>query len=183
MGSPMHASAGPGALRVRAAVGAVAAAIALAGTLALSACAGFTPLYGQGGLGRAMGSISIQTPRTRTGHLLREQLEDQLAVRRGAVEPARYRLAVVMDESRRARGLNPDDTPTRYELRLQLTYTLTDTSTGQVVLKASKPVMISTDAVLQPYASIAAQQDAELRAATEAAQLIRTDVALALSGK
>ena len=37
------------------------------------------------------------------------------------------------------------------------------------------------DAVAQPYASMAAQQDAEQRAADEAAAMIRTDVALALA--
>src|SRR3569832_2423059 len=89
--------------------------------------------------------------------------------------PAQYRLAVVSVERRRARGLNPDDTPTRYELKLDLTYTLTEIAGGKVVLKGAKPIFISTDAVVQPYASVAAQQDAELRAATEAAELIRTN--------
>jgi len=156
--------------------------LALAASLPLlGACAGFTPLYAQQGLAAGMSAIAVETPQTRTGYLLREQLEDQLAVRKDT--PAQYRLAVVIVERRRPRGLNPDDTPTRYELKLDLTYTLTEIAGGKVVLKGAKPIFISTDAVVQPYASVAAQQDAELRAATEAAELIRTDVALALAGK
>jgi LPS-assembly lipoprotein len=159
----------------------VLSALALAATLPLGACAGFVPLYSQQGLAAGMSAISVETPQTRTGYLLREQLEDQLAIRKDA--PAQYRLTVVIVETRRPRGLNADDTPTRYELRLRLTYTLTEVPGGRVVLKGSKPIFVSTDAVIQPYASIAAQQDAEQRAATEAATLIRTDVALALAGK
>src|SRR4051812_10004552 len=106
-----------GAARLRAAMAAAALVCA-----PLAGCAGFTPLYSQQGLAAGMSAIAVDTPQTRTGHLLREQLEDQLAIRKD--RPAQYRLAVVIEEQRRPRGLNSDDTPTRYELRLKLTYTL-----------------------------------------------------------
>jgi LPS-assembly lipoprotein len=157
-------------------------ALALAALLPLmiGAC-GFQPLYAQPGVTGGMSAISIVTPQTRTGYLMREQLEDELAVNKGATP--RYKLAVAIVERRRPRGLNPDDTPTRYELRLDVTYVLTELPGGKVLLTRTRPVFISADAVVQPYASIAAQEDSEQRAASEAAQAIRTDVALTLSGK
>ena len=149
-------------------------------TLAVSAC-GFTPMYANPQLGANMRAIAITTPQTRTGYLLREQLNDQLAVDRMATP--RYRLAIAIVERRRPRGLNPDDTPTRYELHLDVSYTLVDAENGKTLLKETRPVFVSADAVVDPYASIAAQEDSEQRAAQDAAQIIRTDVALALSGK
>ena len=145
----------------------------------LGGCAGFQPLYGHGALAADLSAISIQTPQTRTGFLLRQQLADELALKKDV--PARYRLSVTFDEVRRPRGLNLDDSPTRYELRLNLTYVLVEAATGKVMLKASKPVDVSTDSVVQPYASIAAQQDAEQRAASQAAEMIRTDIAMTLA--
>lgn len=152
--------------------------LALAGLLPILGGCGFTPLYAEPGLVGDLRAIEVSTPQTRTGALLREELEDALAVRHDA--PARYRLDVQIADRRRARGLQPDDTPTRYELRLDVTYTLTEAPSGREILKKTKPLFITSDATDQPYAGIAAQQDAEQRAASEAAELIKTDVALAL---
>lgn len=149
-------------------------------TLSVSAC-GFTPMYANPQLAPNMRAIAVTTPQTRTGYLLREQLNDQLAVDREA--KPRYRLTVAILERRRPRGLNPDDTPTRYELHLDVTYTLVEAETGKTILKQTRPVFVSADAVVDPYASIAAQNDTQERAAEEAAEIIRTDVSLALSGK
>ena len=80
--------------------------------------------------------------------------------------------AVVRDDAKGA---------TRYELRLDLTYTLSEAQGGKVLLKKTKPVFITADATDQPYSGIAAQQDSQARAASEAAALIRVDVALAIS--
>ena len=148
--------------------------------LGVSAC-GFTPMYANPQLSQNMRAIAITTPQTRTGYLLREQLDDQLNVDRTATP--RYRLAVAIVEKRRPRGLNPDDTPTRYELHLDVTYTLVEAEGGKTILKQTRPVFVSSDAVVDPYASLAAQEDSQERAAEEAAEIIRTDVSLALAGK
>ncbi len=155
--------------------------LAILGLAALTGACGFQPLYADPKVSGGMRAIAIQTPQTRTGYLMREQLRDELAVNTDLTP--RYRLVITIAERRRPRGLNPDDTPTRYELRLDVGYTLTEIDGGKVLLKATRPVFISADAVVQPYASIAAQNDSEERAATEAAQIVRTDVALALAGK
>ncbi len=152
--------------------------IAIVGLFSVTAgCAGLTPLYAEPGVTSGLHAIAIDTPQTRTGYLIRQQLEDELATGK---EAPRYRLAVTLVERRRPRGLNPDDTPTRFETRLDVNYTLTDTD-GKVLLQRSHPVFVSVNAVVQPYASIATQQDGEERIAREAAKAIRTDVALALS--
>jgi LPS-assembly lipoprotein len=155
----------------------------LAALMLLSAtagCVGFTPLYADPGVAGGLHDIVIDTPQTRTGFLLRQQLEDELAISKDA--PPRYRLAITVIERRRPRGLNPDDTPTRYESRLDVSYTLTELG-GKVLLQRSRPVFVSVNAVVQPYANIVTQDDSEQRVAREAAQLIRTDVALALAAK
>ncbi len=156
-------------------------AMAAALLLPLIGGCGFTPLYAQPTVGAGLSGVSLETPDTRTGYLLREQLTDALGLKSGA--PAQYRLKVQVSERRRPRGLNPDDTATRYELRLDVSYTLTEINGGKVLLKKTRPVFVSDNQTQEPYANIAAQQDSQLRAATEAAQMIKTDVALAVSGQ
>lgn len=158
-------------LRILAIVGALATTAGCAG-------AGLTPLYAEPNVASNLHAVSIDTPKTRTGFMLRQQLEDELAV--SNTETPRYHLAVTVVERRRPRGLNPDDTPTRFETRLDVSYTLTDAD-GKVLLQRSRPVFVSVNAVVQPYASIATQDDSEERVARAAAQVIRTDVALALT--
>jgi LPS-assembly lipoprotein len=155
--------------------------LAIAALAALTGACGFQPLYAQPNVVGGMRAISIVTPQTRTGYLMREQLSDELAVNKDLTP--RYRLTITILERRRPRGLNPDDTPTRYELHLDVGYTLTEIEGGKVLLKGMRPVFISSDAVVQPYASIAAQGSSEERAASEAAQIVRTEVVLALAGK
>jgi hypothetical protein len=147
---------------------------------ATTGCAGFTPLYADPGLAGGLRDIAVTTPNSRTGYLLRKDLEDDLGVSKG--EAPRYRLVIGIVERRRPRGLNPDDTPTRYENRLDVNYTLTDGS-GKVLLQRSRPVFFSANAVIQPYATIATQLDSEERLARQAALLIRTDVTIALARK
>jgi LPS-assembly lipoprotein len=163
-------------------IGRIRTTLLLAAAAVSVAACGFRPLYGDPAVTEGMRSIAIVTPQTRTGYLLREQLRDQLAMT-GAIDKPRYRLTVAIQERRRPRGLNPDDTPTRYELRLDLTYTLAEAEGGKVILKGARPVFISSEAVVQPYASITAQQDSEERAATEAATIIRTEIAQVLAAK
>ena len=144
--------------------------------LALSAC-GFTPLYGEAGLAPALSSIDVDISQTenRTGHLLREELDDALA--RDRARPAAYRLALVVDEDRYARGLRVDDVATRYEVALTVNYILTDARTRRQLTTGITQVSVSYDSADPPYAAIAAYQDGQERAATQAAERIRIDLA------
>lgn len=147
----------------------------------LAGCAGFTPMYAQPGVVSGASRIDVRTPNTRTGYLLRESLEDALAWDRSA--PAAYRLQVRLNERRTPRGLDENRVATRYEVRLEATYVLTELGTGRVLLRGSRPVNITYDTTDQPYAGVVAQQDSQVRAADQAAQLIKTDVITYLASR
>ena len=140
--------------------------------LTLSGC-GFTPLYGVQGVGPGLAAIEVVAPQGRAGFLLREHLDD--AFGRGAAAPA-YRLTMNLAENRYPRGVRVDNVANRYELQLIVDYTLTATA-GGVVKTGHVQASVTYDSADQPYASIAAEQDGQDRAAAEAARQIQLDLA------
>lgn len=140
----------------------------LAGLSALAGC-GFTPLYGEAAVS-GLSRVAVQTPDTRLGYRLRERMEDALLFDR-SVAPA-WRLAVALEPSRRPLGRRIDDTAARYELTLVGDWSLTPIAGGEA-LAGQETVTVTYAAADQPYAAIAAQQDAEDRAAEALAQRIR----------
>ena len=56
-------------------------------------------------------------------------------------------------------------------------------ATGEVVLKRSTTVSVISDAASQPYAGVASQQDAEVRVAWEASQMMRTQILRTLAAR
>ena len=150
------------------------AAIAVVG---LSGC-GFTPLYGETGVGSSLSRIAVTTQDDRLGYRVREQLEDALG-RDGSQAPL-WRLETALEQSRRPLGRRIDDTATRYELTVRGSWTLTP-SAGGVAVSGVETVTTTYAAADQPFAAIAAQQDGEERAAAELARLIRLDLMRALS--
>jgi len=152
------------------------AAVAAAGSaLALGAC-GFTPLYATQGLAPGLSSIEVTVPHGRLAYLLGESLNDDLA--RDRDRPAIYRLDVQVASRVFARGLNLDETAAYYEDNLTVQYRLIDVATGRVMKTNSLPVEVTYAATNIPYAGIAAQEDAQQRAANEAAERIRTDLGI-----
>lgn len=153
---------------------AIAVVLALGVTTpGLTACAGFAPVYARPSAA-GMRHIAVEVPNTRTGFLVRESLEDALAWDRSA--PAAYRLKVTLYEHRQSRGLDASRVATRYEVTLAASYVLTDATTGQMVLRGNRPIHITYDTTDQPYAGIVAQQDGQVRAASRAADQIKTDL-------
>ena len=116
----------------------------------------------------------------RLGYRLREQLEDALAVNRGAT-PTRT-LDVQVESARRPLGRRIDDTATRYELTVRAAWTLTSPDGGDPV-GGVETATVTYAAADQPYAAIGAQQDGEDRAAADLARLLRVDILRALSGQ
>lgn len=155
--------------------------IALLAAVQLSACAGFEPMYARPSVAEGAPRIEVRTPKSRTGYLLREQLEDAFAWDRRS--PALYRLMVDLRETRIPRGLDENRVATRFEVRVDVTYALTDLSRGVVVLRGAEPINVTYDTTAQPYSGIAAQQDSQVRAAYEAAERIKTDVLTWLSAR
>jgi LPS-assembly lipoprotein len=140
--------------------------------LTLCGC-GFTPLYGSQGVAPALSAVEVVAPPGRAGFLLREHLDDALG--RGAAAPA-YRLTMNMVENRYPRGVRVDNVANRYELVLVIDYTLTAVGGGPVKTGRVQSA-VTYDSADQPYASIAAEQDGQDRAAAEAARQIQLDLA------
>ena len=89
---------------------------------------------------------------------------------------------MALSELRYPRGVRVDNVATRYEYVLTAAYTLTTTGGSEPLKTGKVRVELTYDSADQPYASVIAQQDAQARAAQEAAQellpLIRATPAL-----
>lgn len=153
----------------------LALAAALAGaSLALGSC-GFTPLYAAPGVVPKLAAIDIIQPQGRTGYLISQHLEDALAKDHG-VKPV-YAIRMSLAEARYPRGIRTDNVATRYEYVLTADYMLTNLPAGDVAKKGRVRVEVTYDSADQPYASIAAEEDAADRAAEEAARRIQLELA------
>jgi LPS-assembly lipoprotein len=157
--------------------GAVCAA--LAACAALAGCAGFKPLYGQPQVVQNLAAIRVDAPEGRTGYLLRQHLDDAFAKDHSATP--RYAMTLTTAEARYPRGVRVDNVATRYEYVLTTGYTLTSLPSGAVAKTGQVRVELTYDSADQPYASIAAQQDAQDRAAEEAARRIELELAVWLA--
>ena len=153
----------------------LAAAAALFSALALSAC-GFTPLYATPGVTPGLATIQVVVPHGRTAFLLGQALEDELGTDKAA-SPA-FKLNITVSERVFSRGLNPNGVAEHYEMHVRVDYKLTAVGAPDKVLtQGLDPVEVSYAETDQPYAGITAQQDAQQRAASTAAQHIRVDLA------
>jgi LPS-assembly lipoprotein len=151
----------------------IAAAIGLL-SLALGAC-GFTPMYAVQGVNSKLASIEVLRPDGRTGFLLGQALDDELANKRD--EPPKYRLALKLKEVRVPRGLRVNNVASRYELQLTTNYTLVSLDTHAAVTAGVVAITVTYDSADQPYAGVAAQLDGQQRAAGQAAERIRLELA------
>lgn len=152
---------------------ALLAALALAAP-GLSAC-GFAPLYAQPGVVSNLAAIDVEAPDGRTGYLIRQHLDDAFAKDRSA--KAAYHMQLALAEARYPRGVRVDNVATRYEYVLTATYALTALPSGAMAKRGTVRVELTYDSADQPYASVAAQQDAQDRAAEEAARRIQLELA------
>ena len=157
--------------------------IALVGLLLVSAC-GFHPLYGGGegaGAVRAeLAAIRIRLIADRTGQLLYDELRDRLNPGGQPADP-RYVLAVELQGASEAVALRGDETPTRTNLTLTASYTLTDAATDAVVTRGRSRSTISYDILRSEFATLASASDARARGVGDLADDIRTRLAVFLS--
>ena len=143
-------------------------------SLPLGAC-GFTPLYAAPGVSPSLSAIETIAPEGRTGALLRESLDDALA---RDSRPAEWRLELVLKESRIPRGRRPDGVASRYEYVVTANWKLVSRADGSTALEGVSVAEVTFDRAEQPYAAIAAQQDAEQKVADELARKIQMDLAV-----
>ena len=92
--------------------------------------------------------------------------------------PARYRLEVIPAVSRAGLGVSPNDVATRYDYRIFARFTLTDTDTGERLMRDQVYAVSSFGAPADPYGRIAAELSAAELASQDAADRIFTELAL-----
>jgi len=151
--------------------------------LLVAAC-GFHPLYGGGeGAGAVrteLAAIRIRPIADRTGQLLYNELRDRLNPGGQPAAP-RYVLAVELQGASELLALRGDQTPTRTNLTLYASYTLTDAATDKVVTRGKSRSTISYDILKSEFATIASGSDARARGVSDLADDIRTRLAVFLS--
>jgi len=140
------------------------------------ALAGFSPMYASGAaIGPSLSRIQVANVQGRAGYLVRESLDDSLTKDRG--EAPLYRLAMTVGETRTPRGLRIDNVANRYELQLRVAYALVDLKQNKTVSRGSVISTVTYDSADQPYAAVAGHQDAQERAAADAAQRVKLNLA------
>ncbi|MBL6938864.1 MAG: hypothetical protein ISS15_17495 [Alphaproteobacteria bacterium] len=142
----------------------------------LAGC-GFHPLY-DGGMQETLSTIYVEPVPDRLGYELRNKMIDLLDGP-GTPRGAQYRLKLSLTQSTQGIALQNDASITRYNDNLKVTYSLTDMA-GKVVTSGSE-TGISAYNVLPSgananYGTLAAQQDADKRAAQDIAERIRLDL-------
>ena len=151
------------------------AALLATGAVALAGC-GFTPLYAAPGVVSSLASIEVVAPQGRAGFLIRQHLDDAFGASRSGGTAA-YQMKLSLAEARHPRGVRTDNVATRYEYVLTADYVLASLPSGAPAKKGRVTVELTYDSADQPYASVAAQQDAQDRAAEEAARRIQLELA------
>ncbi len=150
----------------------LAAAAALAPFLA--GC-GFTPLYATPGVSSGLARVQVDAGKGRVAYLLRQDLDDALA--HDMSQPAAWNLNLDILQSRTPRGLSINDVAERYDVALTVKYTLTAVGASKAAFSGEISTSVSYDAADAPYAGIAARQDAQERAAADAARRIQIELA------
>ncbi|HUO22850.1 MAG TPA: LPS assembly lipoprotein LptE [Caulobacteraceae bacterium] len=148
--------------------------VGLALAASLGGC-GFTPLYATPGVTPQLAAIQVIRPDGRAGFMVGQSLEDELG--HDQALPTRYKLNVVLHETRVPRGIDINNEASRYEMDVVANYSLRDIKSGAEVTKGIVSVNATYDAASQPYASLSGELDGERRAAEAAAQRIRLELA------
>ena len=158
-------------MRVRLALTAFAA-------FALSGC-GLRPLYAGGESSpvvQSLRGVQVAPIPGRNGWLVRTALQDRLGQNRGVA--VRYRLEVELSDDITGFGIRSDNAVTRERRTLRARYRLVDAERGTVVLDATAGSDAGIDVVSSEYATVAAEQTALERLATEVADQIVSRIAL-----
>lgn len=148
---------------------------ALATVAALAGC-GFRPLYrGHAPAAANLAAIAVDPIPERVGQLLRNALLDRLNPR-GEPRRPRYRLAVTLRRTSTALAIQPDATTTRFNLRLDVRFTLTEAATGRTVYADHSRAIASFNQVRSDFATLAAEKDSDRRAAQAVSDEIATQL-------
>jgi LPS-assembly lipoprotein len=143
--------------------------------LALTAC-GFTPMYGSGSAARNLSDIIVETGGERIDFYLQEALLDEMDARHA---DGPYRLVTESSSSRMALGIGADAIAQRFAVGMRVDYRLYLGHATEPELEGRVSVEASYNVAREVYSSVAAQEDAEIRAAQLAAERIAMELARA----
>jgi LPS-assembly lipoprotein len=154
-------------------------ALLLGACLTLGACNLRPMLHATGdqGVRSELEAISITGLDGRLGQLVRNALLDELNPT-GAEVPSRYILEVDLQRSSQALGIQLDNVITRFNLTLTASFQLLDSTSGETVYQSQVQRIASYNVSLAPYATLAAEIDAERRIAREVGDNIGTQLAV-----
>ncbi len=136
--------------------------------LLLGGC-GFRPmLAANSGAGPALAQTRILMPPGRLGQQIWKEITAR-ANPRGRPEKPVYELALQLKTRKEGLAIRQDETVTRFNLLLDADYTLYRLSDRKALLKGRLRSVSSYNVVVSEYANLAAEQDAENRAARQLA--------------
>jgi LPS-assembly lipoprotein len=148
----------------------------------LAACS-YRPLYGTNANGSsvvaALSQVAVDEQKTRAGQLVRNELISSLGG--GLTGTARYVLHMVPTEATSDVSTSSTQKLYRKRYKLSVKYTLTDVKSGNSVTSGTSFSNVSFDTVEQQLADLQAADNAQLRAAQEVSEDIRTRLAAVLS--
>jgi LPS-assembly lipoprotein len=154
----------------------------VASLLPLLAACSYRPLYGGGPAGSSvvavLSQVAVDEQKTRAGQMVRNELISSLG---GSGGTARYVLHMVPTETTIAVSSNSTSKLNRKRYKLTIKYELTDVKTGASATSGASFSNVSYDTVEQPLADLQAADNAQLRAAQEVSEDIRTRIAAFLS--
>ncbi len=128
-----------------------------AASLGLLAACGFSPVYGPGGGADVLlGQIALDAPNTREGYLLTQRIEERLGRGVGGA----YRLDYSVTVGTAGLGLSRTGDTTRYQKVGNVTYTLRDASSGDVLTRRNTSAFTGYSATGSNVSTFAAEQDA-----------------------
>jgi LPS-assembly lipoprotein len=151
--------------------------------VALAGCQ-VKPLYSEGSQGnpaKALASIEISD----ADHRVEQEVRNALVflTSGGAGEPANPEYRLALNVTSEVMGVLYDqesDTAGAGRAIVRADYNLTRADTGETVRSGNRSAVALVDFPEQEFAKVRATRDAEKRAATELAEIIRADIAAAL---
>jgi LPS-assembly lipoprotein len=132
---------------------------------------------GEDGVRSELEAIDVAGLDGRLGQLVRNALLDELNPT-GAAVPPRYILEVDLQRSAQSLGIQLDDVITRFNLKLTARFQLLDSRSGELLYESQVQRIASYNVSLQPFATLAAEVDAERRLAREVGDNIGTLLAV-----
>ncbi|WP_373088238.1 LPS assembly lipoprotein LptE [Sneathiella sp.] len=154
--------------------------------LGLPTACGFQPLYGSATqnaeVKQELADIYIPPIKGRTGQILRNQLLDVITPK-GFPEAPKYRLLITFEVQKIGLAIQENDTKTRFNLTMNTRFRLTDPTEKAVVYAGSTQTVSAYNVVQSEFANLAAENNAEKRAAIVAAEQINQQLSVFFSAK